>query len=65
MLIFYVMLVPHVPSEVWLPIVLLHKQRRKLSPCAKELALSKSSVGDNFSVMSRYAFLRLVLMLGY
>lgn len=59
------MLVPHVPNEVWLPIVLLHKQRRKINPCAKELALSKSTVGDNFSVMSRYAFVLLVFMLEY
>jgi len=66
LLIFCVMLMPHGTHEVWLPIVLsLHKQRRRNSLHAKELALSKSTVGDNSSIMSVRAFWMLRFVSGY
>lgn len=57
MLIFYVVLMPQRTHEVCVPIVpSLHKQRRRNNPNAKELALSKSTVEDNFSIMSTCVF---------
>lgn len=55
--IFYVLLMPQRTHEVCVPTyVSLHKQGRRNNLSAKELALSKSTVGDNFSIMSMCDF---------
>lgn len=66
MLIFYVMLMSHGAHEAWLPIAQsFHKERRRNSLNAKELALSKSTEGDIFSIMSTCVFVLLRFVLRY
>lgn len=66
MLIFHVMVMSHGAQEAWLPIAqTFHKQRRRNSLNAKELALSKSTEGDIFSIMSTCVFVLLKTVLSY
>lgn len=66
MLIFCVMVMSLGAHEAWLPTAQsFHKQRGRNSLNAKELALSKSTEGDIFPIMSMCVFVLLRFVLSY